>query len=246
MGEIVAIKNIITKLANFRNYPKYIRKINPISDIWGGIEVRHLLHLQHFNKHANEMRQKLQPYYEDYVSSVSKDDQAISLELAVFLAVLCDILKPKYIVDFGSGFSSFVLRFYMKNAINKPVVWSVDDSAEWLNKTNLFLIKHGVSNNNLVDWDSFIKQNKVKFDLILNDFSVMETRRQRFHEILSVVAHNGVVILDDMHKFDFAEYVRKSLREYSFKHYSLRLFTKDRFGRYSTILFRQRQHSIIH
>jgi len=234
---VVVMKNIMTKLTNFRNYPKYIRKINPIPDIWGGIEARRFLHLQHFNILAKIMRQKLQPYYEEYVSSVSKGDQAISLELAVFLAVVCDISKPKCIVDFGSGFSSFVIRFYMKSAINKPVVWSVDDSLEWLNKTNSFLVKHGVSNSNLVSWDFFIKQNKVKFNLILNDFSVLEIRRQRFDEILAIAAHNGIVILDDMHKPDFAEYVRQSLRKYRFKHYSLKLFTKDKFGRYSTAAF---------
>ncbi len=161
------------------------------------------------------------------------------MELAVFLTVVCDILKPKYIVDFGSGFSSFVLRFYMKKAIDKPVVWSVDDSPEWLNKTNLFLTRHGLHDNNLMGWDSFIKQNKVKFDLILNDFSVLEFRKQRFQEIISMAADNGVIILDDMHKTEFSEYVRQSLRRYSFKHYSLKSFTKDKFGRYSTILFRR-------
>lgn len=230
--------NIITKLADLGNYPKYFRKINPIPDIWGGIKVRRFLHLRNFDWRANEIRRELQPYYQEYVSSVSKDDQAVSLELAIFLYVVCDILKPKYLADFGSGFSSFVLRFYMKSADNKPVVWSVDDSPEWLNKTNLFLARHGLSDNNLMDWDSFVKQNKIKFDLILNDFSGLESRRQRLNEIISMADHSGVIILDDMHKPDFAEYARQSLRRHSFKHYSLKLFTKDKFGRYSTILFR--------
>lgn len=153
---------------------------------------------------------------------------------ALFFA-LCAILNPKKILDLGSGFSSFVFRLYASRAAIKPVTWSVDDASEWLEKTEAFLIKHKVNHENLVEWGSFMAQKQDRFDFVLNDFSNMENRRQHFQEIMSKVSPAGMLFLDDMHRLEYNTYVGGALREFNGKHYSLRLLTKDSFGRYSTL-----------
>lgn len=205
-------------------------------DIKDALRIKYLFRLFNFRALAKESRQKLLPFYQDYISSVSTEDQAISLELAIFILVLCNSLKPKNIVDLGSGFSSFVLRFYAQNATYKPIVWSVDDNPLWLEKTKAFLSKHGVSNENLGGWDFFARQNNTKFDLILNDFSNLEVRESRFKDICGLLAPRGIILFDDMHYSYFSKFVRRASRQHNLKHYSLRLFTEDKFKRFSSLV----------
>ncbi len=91
--------------------------------------------LQNFVELSNKAKQKIEPYYNQYISTISSQEWAISFELSTFLMILCDVLKPKRILDCGSGFSSFVFRYYMSNVTPEPEVWSVDTSPEWLEKT---------------------------------------------------------------------------------------------------------------
>ncbi|MDP2727812.1 MAG: hypothetical protein Q8P59_09750, partial [Dehalococcoidia bacterium] len=71
---------------------------------------------------ARECREKLLPYYGQYTSRVSIDYMAVSLELSAFLMVLCERFRPSSILDLGSGFSSFVFRYYASKATPKPTV----------------------------------------------------------------------------------------------------------------------------
>src|SRR5689334_15482328 len=68
--------------------------------------------LEGYEASATAMRERLLPDYRTYTRNVSPDPIAISLELSVFLAVLCDRERPGAILDLGSGFSSFVFRSY--------------------------------------------------------------------------------------------------------------------------------------
>jgi hypothetical protein len=62
---------------------------------------------------------------------------SVSVELAVFLDVLCRLIEPDRILDLGSGFSSFVLRRHLasRDVGVHSVIWSIDDSPEWLEQT---------------------------------------------------------------------------------------------------------------
>ncbi len=92
-------------------------------------------------------RTEILPFYQDYVKNVSNPIMALSLELSVFLLLLCDFIKPKNILDFGSGFSSFIFRYYAAHYVNNQstIIWSLDDSQEWLDKTSEFLIAQGMN-----------------------------------------------------------------------------------------------------
>ena len=98
-----------------------------------------------FEKLASSKYHRLLPYYEKYISEVSVDYIAISMELSCFLLTFCDIMNPKNIDDLGTGFSSFVFRHYAAHSGSGVTVWSVDDGPEWLEKTRSFLIRQDLS-----------------------------------------------------------------------------------------------------
>jgi hypothetical protein len=73
----------------------------------------------------------LQKTYEEkkndykHVNEISNEIMAASLELIIFCIVMCDMIKPKKILDLGSGFSSFAFRF-MPSLLKqefRPEVW---------------------------------------------------------------------------------------------------------------------------
>ncbi len=192
--------------------------------------------LRNFAELADESREGLQPHYEEYISGISVPQWAISLELSAFLMVLCNISKPKRILDLGSGFSSFVFRSYILRRSCKPTVWSVDDCPEWLDKTRAFLAAHNLSVENLSTWATFVEQKHDTFDFILHDLGCLELRKQTLSTVLVLAHPSGIVILDDIHKKRYEPYVKQVLRKSSLKYYSLKLYTTDRFGRYSMLV----------
>jgi predicted O-methyltransferase YrrM len=158
---------------------------------------------------------------------------AVSSELSEFLLVLCNIIKPKRILDLGSGFSSFVFRQYMVNAPLKPDVWSVDDSPFWLEKTHEFLAANSLPNENLITWDLFLKKNVETFDLILYDLGSMDIRRKMISKIAPLINSNGAMVMDDTQFTSYRRYARQIFKECDLDYYSLKFFTRDKYGRYS-------------
>lgn len=193
--------------------------------------------LQNFSELERMHRQKLKPYYEEYISKISLDQMAISLELSVFLMILCDTLKPNNLLDLGSGFSSFVFRNYMLNAPMKPQIYSIDDSKEWLDKTRTFLAMHKLSTENMSTWRSFSEDNNETFDLILYDLGSMDMRKEMLKDVLDRARPGGAVVLDDIHKRDYKSYINKVLIKSNLQCCTLEPFTKDRFGRYAMLVF---------
>ncbi len=188
-----------------------------------------------FYRLTKQKSKELFPYYKKYCSEVSGDYMAISFELAVFILVLCEILKPKSILDLGSGFSSFVFRYYKKNAESNPTVWSLDDNSEWLKKTKNYLNDQRLSTENMAVWyPGFLKNNNQKFDFVSHDLGNMALRKEAFREVLESMDINGVVILDDIHKYD--TFVKNFMSKYNYEYYNLKYYTKDKFGRYSVLV----------
>ena len=190
-----------------------------------------------YNRKSVIYRNEISPFYQDYVKRVSNPIMALSLELAVFLLVLCELIKPKNIIDFGSGFSSFVFRYYAAHHANDQslVVWSIDDSMEWLDKTSEFLTAQGLKTDNLSMLDSIIQKQNISFDLILYDYGAFDTRMANLETALSLLSDKGSIIIDDMHGADYAFFVLNSLKKFDFKKYSIRCYTNDKYGRYSFI-----------
>ena len=109
---------------------------------------------------------QLRPLYEEYVTSVSTADMAVSLPIASLCLALCRIEHPKRILDLGSGFSSFIFRMHATE-LGGCEVYSADDSAEWLHKTRDYLITKQMPATNLYEWP--LPKDTDKFDFIFHD-----------------------------------------------------------------------------
>lgn len=180
----------------------------------------------------------LKPYFDDYIARVSVANMAASLELAATLLSLLEAGKYKKLLDVGSGFSSFVLRLYARSNAGVEV-FSVDDNAQWLEKTRDYLRKVDVADTNLYTLEQFLSRGLSGFDCILHDLNFVEVRINYVSTLLSKLAPNGILILDDMHKPDYRIEVLKTLGPEPVHIYDLRKHTLDSFGRYSMIVTRK-------
>lgn len=182
-------------------------------------------------------RQRILPSYHEYISDISSEIMASSLELSVFLLFLCDRLQPKRILDLGSGFSSYLFRLHAQNAPVNPLVCSVDDSEEWLAKTGHFLTTRGLPATNLMMWGDFIDGDRSPFDFIFYDLGPFEFRKDSLKAVLDrMTGPGGTVILDDMHSADYGLFVRRLLKGTRFRAYDTGSYTRDRYSRYSLML----------
>jgi len=184
-------------------------------------------------KHMQAFREIISPYYDDYIRTVSSEVMAMSLELAIFMLALCEITRPKKVVDFGSGFSSFCLRFWIKNYSPETEVYSVDDASDWLVKTREFLHRNNLSDDHVLTWEEFTRGSHGKFDLVLYDFGTFPVRKESLNTVVDYASQPSVLILDDMHQADYALYVKDTLTRRNLECLSARNYTLGKFSRYA-------------
>lgn len=192
-----------------------------------------------YHNQINEIRKEILPYYEIYISSISNPIMAISLELSVLIIFLCNMIKPKRILDLGSGFSSFLFNYYSLHAISKPSIFSVDDNPEWLQKTDMFLKNYDLKAENLISWEDFCKSKYDKYDLVLHDLGLQQLRKESLINILPLVNHGGILLLDDMHSVPYGPFARNLLIQRGMEYYNLKYYTKDRFNRFTYLVIGQ-------
>jgi hypothetical protein len=162
---------------------------------------------------------------------------AISIQTASKISTLCSELKPKRILDMGSGFSSYITRSYSSMQKN-TTVFTIDDNIEWLELTEQFLLKHGLQNDNLYFWDEFISPSVSKFDLVIHDLGNMKTRITTLpFAFNSVQKEIGVLLLDDMHKKDYRTQVYKLINKKSCNYFNLIYPARDGFGRFCGLVY---------
>lgn len=192
---------------------------------------------RNYRKNEEEIRRRLLPFYRNYVADVSNEIMAVSFELSVFLFYLCGSRTPGRILDLGSGFSSFVFRHFMSHADPKPVVWSIDDSPEWLGKTRSFLMANDVNSEHLISWEDLEKSGAQSFDFVFYDLGGFDFRKSSLEKILSMADRDGIIVLDDMHSADYGLYTREVLDRNRMTYYNAGAYTADKFGRYSLVAF---------
>ncbi len=177
-------------------------------------------------------REKLKPYYEQYVKEVSRADMAASLELATFMYTLCQVNQYTKLLDMGSGLSSFVFRLYAKEN-PEATVFSVDDNVEWLEKTKCYLLQHQLVVDNIFNLNQFLESKEDGFDCILHDLNFVELRINYIEHILRITKQHGLIILDDVHKPDYFLASLIKLQKLNVKMYDLKPVTFDSYGRFS-------------
>jgi predicted O-methyltransferase YrrM len=191
-----------------------------------------------YEEKKNDYKHQILPFYERYVNEISNEIMAASLELIIFCIVMCDMIKPKKILDLGSGFSSFAFRF-MPSLLKqefRPEVWSVDDSQEWLNKTKRFLTFNGIDGNHLITWKELTEEDSHLFDFVLYDIGGFPFRIGVFEQAIKFVNENGIMIIDDMHSAEFGLFVQKVLKNNGVSFFDLSDYTKDKLNRYSLLV----------
>jgi len=136
--------------------------------------------------------------YENYTTEVSTRSMAASLICCSYFLHLIEIVQPKTVIDFGSGFSSFAIRKYIKTAGEDIKSISVDSDKVWLEKSKQYCIHNEVSSDNFYTWKDVPKQSA---DLIFFDIDMTKKRLGYFKPLFKDFCHDQTIILfDDMHK----------------------------------------------
>jgi predicted O-methyltransferase YrrM len=177
---------------------------------------------------------ELRPVYDRYVSTISSWDWAVAWRTAVALDALCDALRPRRILDLGSGFSTYVECRWAQNAQPETEIVSVDDSPEWLETTRGFLAGEGLSCE-LIARADLGSLPAGAFDLAFDDMGRVEQRAEAIDTLARVMAPGGVVVLDDMNVRGYRAEVRARLDRAGWPLYSLRKQTIDQRGRFAML-----------
>lgn len=196
--------------------------------------------LENYRSCVNNILPLLRVEHTDYVTNVSHPEMAISLELSSFLWFVCLTTNPKLILDLGSGFSSFIFRYYQKTINPKCVVWSIDDDVNWLERTRDYLMLKNVSTRNLCEWQSFREKsnNLIKANIILLDLAASKQARiDALPNICNYTNRNTLLIMDDLHKPLFHEAAVSYVKSESLKYLDLKDYTLDQYERYSWLMY---------
>lgn len=181
----------------------------------------------------DDLRLALAPVYREYTENVSHDGMAIALRTAVYCVWLCEQLDAKTACDFGSGFTSYALRWYAQNKKGVQVT-SIDDNAEWLEKTGKFLADHDMATGELVLWDDIAAL--WPFDVVVYDFGGGEWRERWMHYALQHTAKACVFddVMHDGHRKKMDEVCELEQMPV----FGLDPWTRDRFHRYAALALR--------
>jgi predicted O-methyltransferase YrrM len=147
--------------------------------------------------HAPLLPDILQSDYDYYTTHVSDARWTIAPELIQVLWFLLEQMQPRVVVDLGSGYSSSLLRRYQSQ--HDCIVISVDDSAEWLEKTRAYLQHLNLPTDGLMLRDAFQEQ-VIQADIVLHDMGHAAGRIASMPNALASCVSGGIVIADDMHK----------------------------------------------
>lgn len=182
----------------------------------------------------DEYSLELKNEYRNYTTTISNMIMAASLRCCVFLTCMYEEIKPNRILDLGSGFSSYTLR-YFRNKFNLDTeIYSVDSDIHWLSKSKEFCKNNNVDVSHFYSWDD-IKNVKKPFDLIFMDIDKSKKRIYYYDHICNhFLSKNTFMFVDDMHK----PIIRNKIKQLDNSHtrHNVRNETLDKFKRYSCII----------
>lgn len=178
------------------------------------------------------IRDELIPSYTAYCGEVSEPAHALSLETGTFLMWLCRTRKPVTVADYGSGWSSVVLRLYGQES--GATVTSVDTDAVWLERTRTFLDGQNLDSGGLWLWDDYIRTHLVH-DLILHDLANGTTREQTMVDAAERLIPGGVIVFDDAQHSSHHTAARQVCGRYGMRLMDVKELTVDRIGRFAAV-----------
>jgi len=179
---------------------------------------------------------RLTPVHVDYCDRVGHPVHAASVELTALVLALCERRKVDSVIDLGSGFTSWALRDWAQKQDRPITVHSVDDSAEWLEKTRAYLTETNLADDTLHVWSEFVDKGMAgSFDLVVHDLGFMDTRYEVLDQAVALARAGGIVLLDDMHKPDFRDKALARMESQGKAVYSLKTLTRDKLTRFAYV-----------
>ena len=173
----------------------------------------------------------LLPSYRRFVSRVAPPAQSMSLEVAAFLADLCERRAPQRVLELGTGFGTSVLR--RGSGAGGPEIWSADDDPERLARTRAFLAAEGLATERLVSFREFLATRETSFDLVVHELAT--TAGAALAVVLERVAPGGLVLLDGAQDPTAERTARRLLISLGAEQWSLRALTRDCYGRHALL-----------
>lgn len=170
-----------------------------------------------------------------YVSTVTVDYIAASLESAALICALAECTRSTRLMDLGSGFSSYALRSYARDAHQPTSVVSVDDNADWLEASRRFLSEHALDTSELVDWENSDALTDRDFDLVFHDLGDMTVRAVTLPWVFERARAGGLIVFNDMHKHRYHQQAVVAARAAGITLFSMRSITRDSLGRFSVL-----------
>jgi predicted O-methyltransferase YrrM len=177
---------------------------------------------------------ELHTQYRHYVTDVSDWEWAVSWPTARLLLTLCDGLRPRRVLDLGSGFSTYVIASWARRRGAELDLVSVDDSPDWLDKTRAFLAGHDLTAT-LVDAGELPSLPDAHFDLAFDDIGRSEVRARVIDTVVRVMAPEAVTVLDDMNVRGYRAEVKRKLDAAGWPLFSARAATLDPKGRFAML-----------
>lgn len=178
---------------------------------------------------------RLADAHQHYITSVSVDYMAASLESSALICALAECTQSTRLMDLGSGFSSYALRSYARDANWPTSVVSVDDSAEWLAASGRFLSEHELDDSELHSWENSDVLAGREFDLIFHDMGDMNLRAVALPWVFERVRAGGFIVFDDMHKHRYHQQAVVAARAAGITLFSMRSITRDALGRFAVL-----------
>lgn len=181
----------------------------------------------------DDLSRTVDALYEEYVTTISTPEMAVSLETARVLIRLGLNREPLRVLDFGSGFSTVCFGLLKQRAAVSVV--TVDADPAWLEKSRQFLDAHDLQANVWSPGDDAYYIHGT-YDLILHDIGDLGRRAALAPVLWELLDPDGIIVFDDMHFPSYAGRIYDFLRPR--KHTRLpasRELTLDRFDRWALV-----------
>ncbi len=163
-------------------------------------------------------------------------EMAASYPCCSYLLALYDTIKPKRILELGSGISSYCLRLFKKENNLDTEIYSIDTSKLWLSKAIEYCKLHQLDISNFFTWDQF-KDYQGTFDLIFVDIDNSTNRYLYFQPIFDQFSKKGTIILfDDMHKGNISNPFQAIIKGREYAELDISDLTTDEYNRFSKLI----------
>ncbi len=172
--------------------------------------------------------------YGTYTQDVSPNNMAVSLQTAAYFLFLLRALKAKRAVDFGSGFSSYVLGKYASGQGQYIDAVSVDDSPEWMERTGEFLASAHLYTE-LMSWEHY-QNTHHQHDVALYDLGNGEVREAGMELVARRTRPGGVVLFDDAQHEGHRNRMQEVAAKFRWDLFFLTEYTTDQYGRFTALL----------